>query len=174
MFLLPGRTPPERGGAACGQQSPASANATRLGFSRSLRQRRTARGRYRNSPIHPISEAELTLSPCHQPSQGRRASPPARPTLHPCKRERHNFLPQENKCWQTQNSLCASSRELTFTGFPVHEISCIKRAVEQVLHLEDKGYNPQGKEDWHCSKPRAKRNKVPANKHNSKGSFRGW
>lgn len=83
------------------------------------------------------------------------------------------FFPRKTSAGKCKTH-CARPAELTFTGFPVHEISCIKRAVEQVLHLEDKGYNPQGKEDWHCSKPRAKRNKVPANKHNSKGSFRGW
>lgn len=172
MFLLPGRTPPERGGAACSQQLPASANATRFGFLRSLRQEVNSTG-----PHFAIGTAPSTLllaSPFPRLSLSVLvASPPVRPTLHPCKREHHIFFPRKTsggKC--KTHSACPA--ELTFTGFPVHEISCIKRAVEQVLHLEDKGYNPQGKEDWHCSKPKAKRNKVPANRHNCKGSFRGW
>lgn len=119
---------------------------------------------YRNSPL-------FLASPFPRLSLSVLVTSP--PVLHPCKRERHIFFPRKTsggKC--KTHSACPA--ELTFTGFPVHEISCIKRAVEQVLHLEDKGYNPQGKEDWYCSKPKAKRNKVPANRHNCKGSFRGW
>lgn len=56
-------------------------------------------------------------------------------------------------------------------GFMACEISCIKHAVEQRLHLEDKRYNPRGKEGWYCSKSETKRNKAATNAHNKKGSL---
>lgn len=56
-------------------------------------------------------------------------------------------------------------------GFMACEISCIKHAVEQRLHLEDKRYDPRGKEGWYCSKSETKRNKAATNAHNKKGSL---